>query len=64
MKTHIGLTIDKELLNQIESLRGMTKRSTFIEHLLRLGLEAYARETTFRKSAERGANSDRGNPQL
>ena len=46
MKTHIGLTIDKELLNQIESLRGMTKRSTFIEHLLRLGLEAYARENS------------------
>jgi len=44
MKTHIGLTIDTELLNQIESLRGMTKRSTFIEHLLRLGLEAYTRE--------------------
>jgi metal-responsive CopG/Arc/MetJ family transcriptional regulator len=44
MKTHIGLTIDKELLHQIESLRGMAKRSTFVEHLLRLGLEAYARE--------------------
>jgi metal-responsive CopG/Arc/MetJ family transcriptional regulator len=46
MKAHIGLTIDKELLNQIESLRGMAKRSTFIEHLLRLGLEAYARENS------------------
>jgi len=44
MKTHIGLTIDKELLHQIESLRGREKRSTFVEHLLRLGLEVYARE--------------------
>ena len=44
MKAHIGLTIDKELLHQIESLRGREKRSTFIEHLLRLGLEAYTRE--------------------
>jgi len=46
MKAHIGLTIDKELLNQIESLRGREKRSTFIEHLLRLGLEAYTRENS------------------
>jgi metal-responsive CopG/Arc/MetJ family transcriptional regulator len=46
MKAHIGLTIDEELLHQIESLRGMTKRSTFIEHLLRLGLEAYTRENS------------------
>jgi metal-responsive CopG/Arc/MetJ family transcriptional regulator len=46
MKAHIGLTIDKELLNQIESLRGREKRSTFVEHLLRLGLEAYTRENS------------------
>lgn len=48
MKAHIGLTIDRELLNQIETLRGMTKRSTFIEHLLRLGLEAYVRENNIK----------------
>ncbi|MEM3827838.1 MAG: hypothetical protein QXP36_01285 [Conexivisphaerales archaeon] len=53
MKAHIGLTIDTELLNQIESLRGMTKRSTFIEHLLRLGLEAYKQENNARTQARR-----------
>jgi len=41
MKRHIGLTIDSELLNKIEKLRGREKRSTFIEHLLKLGLKVY-----------------------
>ena len=41
MKEHIGLTIDSKLIEEIERLRGMTKRSTFIEHLLKLGLKAY-----------------------
>ena len=43
MKQHIGLTIDCELLREIEELRGREKRSTFIEHLLRLGLKVYMR---------------------
>lgn len=41
MKHHIGLTIDSKLLREIERLRGREKRSTFIEHLVRLGLKAY-----------------------
>jgi len=41
MKQHIGLTIDCRLLEEIESLRGREKRSTFIEHLVKLGLKAY-----------------------
>ena len=41
MKEHIGLTIDCELLKEIEKLRGREKRSTFIEHLLKLGLKVY-----------------------
>ncbi|MDH7478160.1 MAG: hypothetical protein QHH17_07260 [Candidatus Bathyarchaeota archaeon] len=41
MKHHIGLTIDSKLLKEIEELRGREKRSTFIEHLIRLGLKAY-----------------------
>jgi metal-responsive CopG/Arc/MetJ family transcriptional regulator len=40
MKHHIGLTIDSELLKKIEDLRGREKRSTYIEHLIRLGLKA------------------------
>jgi metal-responsive CopG/Arc/MetJ family transcriptional regulator len=53
MKTHIGLTIDTELLTKIENLRGMTKRSTFIEHLLKLGLEAYMRENDIKPAAKK-----------
>jgi len=41
MKYHIGLTIDAELFREIEELRGREKRSTFIEHIIRLGLKTY-----------------------
>jgi metal-responsive CopG/Arc/MetJ family transcriptional regulator len=43
MKQHVGLTIDAKLLKEIEELRGREKRSTFIEHLIRLGLKAYVK---------------------
>jgi len=41
MKVKIGFTIEPELLQEIDRLRGITKRSTFMEHLLRLGLKVY-----------------------
>jgi metal-responsive CopG/Arc/MetJ family transcriptional regulator len=41
VKEHIGLTLDTEMLKEIEKLRGREKRSTFIEHLIKLGLKAY-----------------------
>ncbi len=41
MKHHIGLTIDAKLFREIENLRGREKRSTFIEHLIMLGLKSY-----------------------
>lgn len=41
MKHHIGLTIDSKLFREIETLRGREKRSTFIEHLIQLGLKNY-----------------------
>jgi metal-responsive CopG/Arc/MetJ family transcriptional regulator len=44
LKHHIGLTIDSKLLREIEDLRGREKRSTFIEHLIRLGLRNYNTE--------------------
>jgi len=44
MKHHIGLTIDTKLFREVEDLRGREKRSTFIEHLIRLGLKAYKTE--------------------
>ena len=41
MKRQITLTLERQLLEQIERLRGREKRSTFIEHLIRLGLKAH-----------------------
>jgi len=41
LKQHVGFTIDSKLLSEIEVLRGREKRSTFIEHLIRLGLKSY-----------------------
>jgi hypothetical protein len=41
LKHHIGLTIDAKLLKEIEEIREREKRSTFIEHLIRLGLKTY-----------------------
>lgn len=43
MRQHLGVTIDQELMEEIESLRGREKRSTFVEHILRLGLKEYRR---------------------
>jgi len=44
MKHHIGLTIEAELFREIERIRGREKRSTFIEHLIKLGLKAHRAE--------------------
>jgi len=44
MKRHVGLTIEASLLKEIDRLRGIAKRSTFIEHLIRLGLKTYKEE--------------------
>ncbi len=44
MKHHVGLTMDTKLFKEIETLRGREKRSTFIEHLLKLGLKTYKTE--------------------
>jgi len=47
MKHHIGLTIDAKLFREIEELREREKRSTFIEHLIRLGLRTYKIENQY-----------------
>jgi metal-responsive CopG/Arc/MetJ family transcriptional regulator len=41
MKHNISITMDSRLFREIENTRGREKRSTFIEHLIRLGLKAY-----------------------
>jgi metal-responsive CopG/Arc/MetJ family transcriptional regulator len=41
LKVKIGLTLEPELLQEIEELRGIIKRSTFIEYLITLGLQTH-----------------------
>ncbi|MEM2105501.1 MAG: ribbon-helix-helix domain-containing protein [Candidatus Bathyarchaeia archaeon] len=53
MKDYIGVTIDRELLKEIEEQRGMTKRSTFINELLRLGLKAYKLQQQAKTKADK-----------
>jgi len=38
MRVSVNICLDQNLLNQIDRLRGREKRSTFVEHLIRLGL--------------------------
>ncbi len=44
MRTSVNLTMDPKLIETIDQLRGREKRSTFIEHLLRIGLKVYLKE--------------------
>jgi len=39
-KVSVTLSIDEELLREIDSRRGLAKRSTFVEDLIRRGLSA------------------------
>ena len=39
MKRAVNLTIDTETLDRVEAMRGMVKRSTIIDDLLKRGLE-------------------------
>jgi metal-responsive CopG/Arc/MetJ family transcriptional regulator len=41
MKHNISITMDQKLFRELENTRGREKRSTFIEHLIVLGLKTY-----------------------
>jgi metal-responsive CopG/Arc/MetJ family transcriptional regulator len=42
MKHNISITMDQKLFRELENIRGREKRSTFLEHLIVLGLKDYA----------------------
>ncbi len=42
LKHNISITMDQKLFRELENIRGREKRSTFIEHLIILGLKDYA----------------------
>jgi metal-responsive CopG/Arc/MetJ family transcriptional regulator len=41
VKHNISITMDQKLFRELENIRGREKRSTFIEHLIILGLKTY-----------------------
>ena len=41
MKHNISITMEQKLFRELENIRGREKRSTFIEHLIVLGLKTY-----------------------
>ena len=42
MKRRVAFTIDPEVIDEIDSIRGLAGRSAFINHILKLGLKSYA----------------------
>ena len=42
MKHNVSITMDQTLFREVENIRGREKRSTFIEHLIVLGLKDLA----------------------
>ncbi len=59
MRVSVNICLDQNLLNQIDRLRGREKRSTFVEHLIRLGLESYTEENPAGSSLIRRAGKER-----
>jgi len=43
VKSYLAVTVDSEVYRTIERLRGREKRSTFVDHLLRLGIREHKR---------------------
>lgn len=41
MKLYVTFTLEPALFHEVEESRGREKRSTFISHLVTLGLKAY-----------------------
>ena len=41
VKHNISITMDQKLFRELENIRGREKRSTFIEHLIVIGLKSY-----------------------
>ena len=44
MKAKIKISIDEEVLKQVDEKRGIAKRSTFINEVLKKGLKIYKGE--------------------
>jgi hypothetical protein len=50
MKHNLSITLDQKLFRELETIRGREKRSTFIEHLIALGLKNYQSDSVQAKN--------------
>jgi metal-responsive CopG/Arc/MetJ family transcriptional regulator len=55
VKHNISITMDQKLFREVETIRGREKRSTFIEHLIILGLKTYQNKKEERETKHRKA---------
>jgi len=56
MKHNISITMDQKLFRELENIRGREKRSTFIEHLIILGLKSYKNKKEESRTKHRNAS--------
>jgi hypothetical protein len=58
MKRRVAFTIDPEVIDEIDNIRGLAGRSAFINHVLKLGLKSYkAIETKPRRTGKESAEA-------
>ena len=55
MKHNISITMEQKLFRELENIRGREKRSTFIEHLIILGLKTYKNKNEGSETKRRNA---------
>ncbi len=58
MKAKVAFTVDQEVLNEIDSLRGLTHRSTYINHILKIGLNKLKEDSKKPEGKERKCRSN------
>jgi metal-responsive CopG/Arc/MetJ family transcriptional regulator len=63
-RKHISLTIDSDILAEIERLRGLAKRNTFIEHIIKIGLKAYNKNNSNQISPKTNTKENDEKPHL
>ncbi len=53
MKAKVAFTIDQAVLEEIDNLRGLANRSTYINHILKIGLNKLKEDSKKPEGKER-----------
>jgi metal-responsive CopG/Arc/MetJ family transcriptional regulator len=53
MKAKLSITVDKEVVKEIDHLRRIANRSAFANYILKLGLKTYKTEEKIARGTER-----------